>query len=230
MSEWWTYAPSDFLLFSPATYRRLFELYHRDVWPAQLAALAFGTAIPILLRGRAAWRQRCVAAILAAAWLWVAWAFHYERYTTINWAAPYFAVAFAVEAAMLLWIGTVAGRLAVRLPADGTGRLGLAMLFFALYVQPCLGVLNGRPWTQVDLFGITPDATVVATLGVLLTTGARARGALLVIPLAWCAVGGMFLWTMEDPAYVVMAAAGVVSITAAVTQRCRRPAAPGRSA
>jgi hypothetical protein len=224
MSEWWTYAPSDFLLFSPATYRRLFELYHRDVWPAQLAALAFGTAIAVLLRGRAAWRQRCVATILAAAWLWVAWAFHCERYATINWAAPYFAVAFAVEAALLLWIGTVAGRLAVRLPTDGTGRLGLAMLSFALYVQPCLGVLNGRPLAQADVFGITPDPTVVATLGVLLTTGARARCVLLVIPLAWCAVGGTFLWTMDDPNFVVLLGAGVLVAAAAVTQWRRRRA------
>ncbi len=36
MSEWWTYTLSDFLLFSARTYYRLFELYNRDVWPAQL--------------------------------------------------------------------------------------------------------------------------------------------------------------------------------------------------
>ncbi len=224
MSEWWTYAPGDFLLFSPATYRRLFELYHRDVWPVQLAALALGTALAVLLRARAAWRQRCVAAILAVAWLWVAWAFHYERYATINWAAPYFAGAFAVEAALLLWIGTAAGRLAVGPPFDWTGRFGLALLLFALYVQPCLAVLQGRPWAQADVFGITPDPTVVATLGVLLTTDARARWALLVIPLAWCAVGGMFLWTMEDPGFVVLFGAGGLAAAAAVIRRRGRRA------
>ncbi len=218
MSEWWTYAPSDFLLFSPATYRRLFELYHRDVWPVQLAALALGTAIAVLLRVRAAWRQRCVAAILALAWLWVAWAFHYERYATINWAAPYFAAAFAAEAVLLLSIGTAAGRLEVGPPTDRAGRIGLTLLLFALYAQPCLAVLQGRPWTQSDVFGITPDSTVVATLGVLLTSGARARWALLVIPLAWCAVGGMFLWTMNDAGFVVLFGAGGLAAVAAMTR------------
>ena len=33
MSEWWTYSLSDFLLFSPRTYYRLFELYNLAVWP-----------------------------------------------------------------------------------------------------------------------------------------------------------------------------------------------------
>jgi hypothetical protein len=224
MSEWWTYAPGDFLLFSPATYRRLFELYNRDVWPAQLVAFALGTAIAVLLRARAAWRQRCVAAVLALAWLWVAWAFHHERYATINWAAPYFAVAFAVEAALLLWIGTASGRLAVGPPTDRAGRIGLGLLFFALFAQPCLAVLQGRPWAQVDVFGIAPDPTVVATLGVLLTADARARWALLVIPLAWCAVGGMFLWAMDDSDFVVLFGAGGLAAAAAVMRGRRHRA------
>ena len=37
MSEWWTYTLSDFLLFSPRTYYRLFELYNDEIWPAQIA-------------------------------------------------------------------------------------------------------------------------------------------------------------------------------------------------
>ena len=35
MSEWWTYSLSDFLLFSPRTYYRLFELYNLAIWPTQ---------------------------------------------------------------------------------------------------------------------------------------------------------------------------------------------------
>ena len=228
MSDWWTYAPSDFLLFSPAAYRRLIELYHRDVWPAQIVAVALGTAIVGLLHARAAWCQRCIAAILAAAWLWVAWAFHYERYATINWAAPYFAGAFAVEAALLLWAGAATGCLAFRAPADWTGRSGLALLLFALYVQPCLAVLQGRPWAHADVFGITPDPTVVATLGVLMLADSRARCVLSFVPLAWCAVGGMFLWTMEDPGCVVLAVAGVLAAAAAAAQWRRSPQASAR--
>ena len=59
MSEWWTYELSDFLLFSPRTYYRLFELYNRDVWPAQILALALGVAIVALWR-----RERAISATL----------------------------------------------------------------------------------------------------------------------------------------------------------------------
>jgi hypothetical protein len=105
MSEWWTYSLSDFLLFSPRTYYRLFELYNLAIWPAQLLALALGVLILALLRPGPVWKGRVVAAVLATCWLWVAWAYFLERYETINWAASYFAAAFAVEAALLIWVG-----------------------------------------------------------------------------------------------------------------------------
>ena len=40
MSEWWTYGLSDFLMFSPRTWWRLAEQYHRSLWPVQWVGLA----------------------------------------------------------------------------------------------------------------------------------------------------------------------------------------------
>src|SRR5262249_13168915 len=99
MGEWLTYSLSSFLLFSPETYYRLFELYNVAVWPVHILAIALGLAILVLWRGGAAWQGRAVAAILTAAWLFVAWAYLLVRYDTINWAAKYFAAGFALEAA-----------------------------------------------------------------------------------------------------------------------------------
>src|SRR5215471_12712971 len=113
MSEWWTYTLSDFLLFSPSTYFRLFELYNAAIWPLQLAAVALGLVSAILLvRGKGA---RAIAAVLAAAWAWVAVAFLARRYATINWAAVYFAWAFGLEAALLAWTA-FAGRIRAARP------------------------------------------------------------------------------------------------------------------
>ena len=56
-SEWWTYSLRDFLLFSPRTYYRLFELYNAAIWPAQIVALGLGLAVLALLR-RAGSRAR----------------------------------------------------------------------------------------------------------------------------------------------------------------------------
>ena len=45
MSDWLSYTPSDFLLFSARTYYRLFELYNRAIWPGQILALMLGLVI-----------------------------------------------------------------------------------------------------------------------------------------------------------------------------------------
>ena len=97
MLEWWTYRPSDFLMFLPRTYYRLFELYNADVWPLQIVMIATGLAALFLV-----WRGahgRIVAIGLAAAWMFAAWAYHFERYATISTGAPHFAAGFAMQAA-----------------------------------------------------------------------------------------------------------------------------------
>src|SRR5687768_6348575 len=100
MSEWWTYSLSDFLLFSPRTYRRLFELFNAEAWPLHLLAAAAGIGIAwAMWRGGTAHR-RLAALLLAVAWTAVAWAFFLRHYASINWAAPAFAAAFAAQAAL----------------------------------------------------------------------------------------------------------------------------------
>jgi hypothetical protein len=105
MAEWWTYSLSDFLLFSPRTYYRLFELYNAAVWPGQVLAAAAGLAIAAMLWKPRPWQGRVVAVLLAACWLWIAWAYFLTRYATIDWAAPYVAAAFAGEALLLVLVG-----------------------------------------------------------------------------------------------------------------------------
>jgi Family of unknown function (DUF6064) len=78
MSEWWTYRPADLLMFAPETYYRLFELYNADVWPAQIIVLSAAFTIFLLMLRGPRWRGHAVAALLAAAWLVVAWAYFLE--------------------------------------------------------------------------------------------------------------------------------------------------------
>ena len=114
MSEWWTYRLTSFLLFSPRTYYRLLELYNLAIWPAQIVGVAIGLAIVALLVAKRGGRDRIIAGLLAACWLWVAWAFQYQRYAQINWVAPWFAAAFALEALLLVVVGVLAGRIVLR--------------------------------------------------------------------------------------------------------------------
>ena len=216
MSEWWTYTLSDFLLFSSRTYYRLFEIYNAAIWPAQIVAIGLGLAILALSRRAAAARGRWIAAILAACWLWVAIAFHASRYATINWAAVYFAWAFGLEAALVIWIGIVRGRLTFERPVDLAGRAGVWIFLFALAVEPCVGPLLGRGWRQAEIFGVAPDPTAVATLGILLISRGRGRRWLMVIPAIWCSISGATLVAMKAPdAWIPpLAAALAVALTA----------------
>lgn len=198
MAQWWTYTLSDFLMFSPRTYWRLVELYNRDVWPAQLVALAGGLAAIALVRSDTPAAGRLVAALLGAAWLWVGWAFHWDRYATINWAAAYFAVAYAVQAALFVVFWLLRSRLP---PADGPARrAGLVLAAIAVVLYPLMGWALGRPWTQAEVAGLMPDPTALATLALLLAARRPPawRPLLAVIPAASLLAGAATLWTMAQ--------------------------------
>jgi hypothetical protein len=224
MSEWWTYAPTDFLMFSARTYYRLFELYNAAVWPLQVAAFALGVAILMLIVRERPWSGRAIAAILGALWLFVAWAYLFERYDTINWAGRYLAIGFTLEAALLAWTGIVRDRL--RFDLRRIGKIGLAVAVFVVVLSPLIAPLSGRPWTQAELFGLAPDPTAIATLGVLLAAN-RAHWHLLVIPLIWCTFSALTLWTMEQQeAWVVALFAAPAFLLTAMKPRRHPPPPP----
>ena len=210
MSEWWTYSLSDFLLFSPRTYYRLFELYNLAVWPWHVLAIALGLAVLVLWFLGGAWRGRTIAVILATCWLFVAWAYLLAQYDTINWAASYFAAGFAVEALLLVWTSLIRNQLSLRQGRDAAGAAGLCIFVLALFAWPLVGWLSGRPWIQAEIFGIAPDPTVVATLGVLIAAD-RTHWELLVVPLLWSGISGATLWAMQSPDALLSPAAALLA-------------------
>jgi len=205
MSEWWTYRLTSFLLFSPRTYYRTIELYNLDVWPAQLAGLAIGVAIVVLLSTRSARRDRIVPALLAVCWLWIGWAFHYERYAQINWTATWIGAAFALQSGLLVGFGVIGGRAVFALPGGFRSSLAIALIALIAVGYPLLATLNGRAWTSAEAFGVAPDPTALATVAVVALVRGRIRWLLLAIPLAWCAFTALTLRAMQSPeAFVVI--------------------------
>lgn len=217
MSEWWTYSLSDFLMFSSRSYYRLIESYNAAIWPAHFLALVAG----VIMISAIAWPrpnlQRSAALVLAAAWGWVAWAYHSERYAEINTAAPYFAAAFAVQALLLCWL---AYRPANEAPAPQ--RVALGMTGLAIFAYPLLTLArdNGE-WRQAEVFGIAPDPTVVATLGVLLAW--RAPAILWLIPVSWCLVSGATLMELKiGHAWLLPALAFISSLSWIINRKTPR--------
>lgn len=223
MSEWWTYRPSDFLMFAPRTYWRLFELHNEALWP-----LPWVTALVAFFIGAALWQRRVGAVraglvLLAACWAGVAWSFLWLRYAPINTAASGFAIGFAVQAAGLL---VLAGWGEVRVVHDAARRrTGLALLAGSMLLLPWLAIVNDRPWSQAEFFGLAPDPTAIGTLGVLLclTSGHRALRGLLVVlwglALLWCAISAATLWTMGAAQGWVPALAAAVALGMGMRRR-----------
>jgi hypothetical protein len=212
MSEWWTYRLTSFLLFSPRTYYRLLELYNLAIWPAQLAGMAIGLAIVALLIGKRGHRDRIIAGLLAACWLWVAWAFHYQRYAQINWVAPWFAAAFAFQALLLVVVGVLAGRLVLQPASEGKLWIATSMVAISVLGYPLLAPLTERSWTTAETFGAAADPTAIATIAALALVRGRIRWLLLVVPLLWCAVAGATLWAMKEPQGLVVVAAALLAL------------------
>lgn len=217
MSEWWTYSLSDFLMFSSRSYYRLIESYNTAIWPAHLLALVVGVIVIGAIARPRQHLQRSAALVLAAAWGWAAWAYHLERYAEINTAAPYFAAAFAVQALLLCWL---AYRLGNAAPAPQ--RVGLGMTGLAIFAYPLLALVrDSGGWRQAEVFGIAPDPTVVATLGVLLAW--RAPAILWLIPVSWCLVSGATLMELKiGHAWLLPALAFISSLSWIIKRKTPR--------
>lgn len=216
MPEWWTYSPSDFVMYSAGVYARMVARYHRDLWPLQLAAITAGVTGTILLWRRPAWYPRAMLLGLAAAWLWIAWAFHLQRFAVFNWPARWFAAAFALQAALLG--AQAAQRVAITPRTRGT--FVVALFAFAVFIEPFAGLLGGRELLQLELFGMTPDPTVVATIAMLLSLE-RVPRLLLVVPVAWSVVSALTWSVLGAPEWFVLAGAVAVALAGLLRPRPR---------
>jgi len=217
MSEWWTYSLSDFLMFSSRSYYRLIESYNVAIWPAHVLALVAGVVVVSAIARQRPSLQRSAALVLAAAWGWLAWAYHLERYAEINMAAPYFAAAFAVQSLLLCWLAYRPGN-----TAPAPQRVALGMTGLAIFAYPLLALArdNGT-WRQAEVFGIVPDPTVIATLGVLLAW--RAPAILWLIPVSWCLVSGATLMELKiGHAWLLPALAFISSLSWIIKRKTPR--------
>jgi len=225
VSEWWTYRPSDFLMFSPRIYWRLFQSLNEAWWPAQPVLLAAGVSWIgwIGLRWNKARANidpalRGAAGFLAACWVVVAWDFLLQRFAPINWVATGFAVAFVLQGlgwVVLALVGGMQGESHV-----AQWRAGIALGLWALLGHPLLSLAFGRPWAQAEVFGLAPDPTAIGSLAFLLLVRASAHKlrwllrTLWIVPLGWCALSAATLATMGSAQAWVVLAATVLAVAA----------------
>lgn len=199
-----------------------FEQYNRAIWPAQVFAWLLGVAALVLAVKPFGASGRLIGAILLAAWAFSAVVFHYLHFATINFMAPFYAAFFLAEAVLIGWALLIRTK-EFRFRPSLSGWAGLGLAGFALVVAPLIDGLAGHGWLSARLVGVTPDATVLLTVGLLLLIDGRVPLYLLVIPLLWAIVGGWTAWFIGAPEDLILPALTFLGICLAILGY-RRPA------
>jgi len=221
MGDWTTYSLADFVPFLREVYLGHFVELNELARPAHLLAAPVGVfVLALALRGRG----RALGALSAAVWVWVGWLYHLQVYQTYNWAGRYFAWAFFGQAGVLVLVALLGGlvRPGGRRSLDLAGWVGVGLVAVGAAAYPLLPLVVDRPWRSAEFFGIAPNPTVVATLGLALT-GRHTRWEILVVPLLWCGVTGATSWVLGATTGIVTAGAGGVALAAATWRALAGP-------
>ncbi len=204
--DWFSYSLSDFLMFGPEVFLRLFVRINQDIWPWQGIAVVMMLLIAGLLVRGDRLAKRGILLLLAVAWVWSGAGFLMEYYGPINIPATWFGWAFILQGALL----TVA---ALVWPWDGRSmgpgyrwQAGAGWLMLTALL-PLLMMAQSGNWRAVALFGVTPDLTVAASVPCLLLLPRRVRWLFLLQPLLWSLFSAATLWTLGTRVMFILPAA-----------------------
>ena len=195
MGELASYRLSDFILFSEMVYYRQFELYNQAIWPLHGVAILFSLLIGYALWKKPVWAGRVISSLLVVSWLWVAWAFLYQRFHQIHIVANWYAFGFVLQAGLFVWYGVIKNCLSRYATSHLRVIIGAGGVFIALVLYPFIPLIAGRSGLQFEMFAIAPDPTVLATLAILYSY--KTAKVLYVIPVIWVIVSGMTLFVMQ---------------------------------
>lgn len=231
MPEWLetvlSYSPRDLLLFSDRVYWRLFEQNNEALWPLPAAGLAAGLMLIALTAQPSGWTKRAIPLILSGAWAVAGGSFLSRYFVPVNPAAETAVWLFIAQAVVFLVMGIRRGPSVLeRVTGAGeTGTMerdnaiagprriaGLAMMGAGVLAYPLLAPLSGRPLMQAEVFALAPDATAIATLGLLL---AWRRGwsalVLMAVPWLWCLASAATLAALGSWQAVLPLAAAIAT-------------------
>lgn len=197
--------------------------FNRAVWPVQLLFFAFAVSVSVLLLRAPGSRvtSRATNVLLALAWAWTGIGFHWLHFASFNFAAPYYAVAFICQAG-LFGLAAMFGKPRYCQEGGPQAAIGWGLVIYALLGYPLVDSMMGQAWQNVRLFALSPGATLLFSLGILLRASGRMAYVLWVIPVVWGIVAGVLAWWLGLAQDAILPVASVsAAILFLVSQRRR---------
>jgi uncharacterized protein DUF6064 len=201
------------LPFTIDQFLEVFRRYNLTVWPAQWVLVTLGLLAVLLALSE--WRSgaRCVSAILALMWFWMAAAYHLAFFSDVNRAAVGFAAAFAVQGTLFAWLAFRAPAITYRPRSTVATIVGAILIVYGVVAYPVLGHVLGHRYPSAPTFGV-PCPTTIFTLGLVVWADTSLPRRILIIPLAWCVVGisaAITLGMIEDFGLLIAAVATLLA-------------------
>ncbi|PYU63895.1 MAG: hypothetical protein DMG49_27590 [Acidobacteria bacterium] len=195
--------------FSIEQFFSVFAQYNESVWPMQVILNLLALVAIILLYRARPLKSRVLAAVLSFLWGWMAIAYHFAFFTTINSAAWLFGAVFMAGTFWFGWTGVMRSKLHFCLGGGIRGWAGGFLIGFALIVYHLLGYAMGHHYPAVPTFGL------IFTIGVLHFVAAPVPRSVFAVPLVWAAVGSIAafqLGVLQDLGLLVAGLVGVVAV------------------
>lgn len=189
----------------------VFREYNETVWPAQIFLLALALlAVAAVFRPRP-WSGVTVSAVLSFLWAWLALAYHLAFFSRINPLAYAFAGVSLAGALVFFWQGVIRRRLRFTWTDGPFPIIGAALVIFALAVYPVWSWYAGHAYPAMPTFGL-PCPTTIFTIGLLAFAVPPHPRSPLIVPIAWCAIGGQAALLLDVPSDYGLIVAGAVAI------------------
>lgn len=187
MVVWSSYALTDFIPFSQATYTGLLPHYNARFAVMVVLGGLIGIGLLLLLWQPRPWRLRVALAAWGAGWLWIAWAYQLQTLSPLLWAAEPFALAFALQSGLLLGAAGAPMSAERSVCSKRMQRIGWWLLAVTVLGTPMVQLTLGYEWRSLALIGSAPSPTALATLWLALLLPARQALLMAPVPLLWCA-------------------------------------------
>jgi hypothetical protein len=148
----------------------------------------------------------------------MALAYHLAFFSRINPAAPIFAIAFVLQAALFWRFGIARGALRMQLRNDVAGWTGSAAILYALVAYPLLTAAAGHFYPGMPTFGL-PCPTTIFTFGLLLWAVPPFPRVLLAVPVLWAVLGISAAVSLRMPPDYGLPVAALAAVAIAFSQR-----------